>query len=363
MSSPLRVVCSGNNPPFVDITQGECVGLFADAFTTAIQNLGLAYELTVLTNLSSLAANRPLCGPELQNSIGCIENSEDAASIIFNTNSSAFDVAIVFASVATDQMEYVEMTVPLTDVYYAALLRTSDDKANGIALLYVIFSSAVLHLIGVVFLITLGASLAYLIFENFIHSSYILTVRAYSMRLAVCFMVALSNVLGLGTVVELAHPVSNAVRTAVSYASIFVISTFGALICSGLTANSMAPPPPTLRSLAGARIAVDSAAARDFLLSSKANAAAVLYASLGPAVAAFYGANPDRLDGFAAQPETVDYYLSVHAAAAAAQPYGITAPFAPSGSPDPRGLFLSKVSASESAPAPPTAALRLNFWA
>ena len=105
------------------------------------------------------------------------------------------------------------------------------------------------------------------------------------------------------------------------------------------------------------------AAARDFLLSSKANAAAVLYASLGPAVAAFYGANPDRLDGFAAQPETVDYYLNVYAAAAAAQPYGITAPFAPSGSPDPRGLFLSKVSASESAPAPPTAALRLNFWA
>ena len=365
-NSPLRVACMQESPPFVYSAQGQCVGLFADAFSAAATSINIQYHFYFLntSSLAALAGQRPICqneseiyGPE-----NCVLNRADPVSVLFHTNQSLCDVGIIFTSATPEQLSYVDLSVPLVQSYYAVLVGPKYAKSGG-DIIDAIFSQEVLYIVGIIFLVTLGTSIIYFVLESFISTAEILEIDSYSGRLCVCFMVALSNLLTIATVTELANPASNVVHIIVSFVSLYLLTLFAAVICAELTSASLTSTAPLLRDLSGARIACMEPALCDFLLSSQVNAAAIPYASLGPAVAAFYGDNPDRLDGFAAQPETVDYYLNVYAAAAAAQPYGITAPFAPSGSPDPRGLFLSKVSASESAPAPPTAALRLNFWA
>ena len=52
-------------------------------------------------------------------------------------------------------------------------------------------------------------------------------------------MIAVDNLLGVATVMELSSPVSIFLRAVVSYASLFLITVFAAVITSKLTAASL----------------------------------------------------------------------------------------------------------------------------
>ena len=154
--SPLRVACLKGSPPFVDVVQGQCVGLFADAFSAAAAAMNTPYTTYFLNNtdLNSLSLNRPICDVGSITPDNCVLSSTDVPSILFHTNSTMYDVGIAFAFADSQQLEYLETTVPIIEAYYMILLGEKYVKSGG-DIMKAIFSMAVLHIVGVIFLITL----------------------------------------------------------------------------------------------------------------------------------------------------------------------------------------------------------------
>jgi ABC-type amino acid transport substrate-binding protein len=259
---------------------------------------------------------------------------------MFNTNNSQYDIGITFTFATAARLEFVDSSLPILEAYYTILLGPKFVKhKNDIS--SAMFDPAVLYILCVIILSTIVSAVIYFLAEMTTTSSPLYEIKSYSGRLGQCFMIAVDNLLSVATVMELTSPVSILLRAIASYASLFLVTIFIAIITSRLTAATLHSSATTLQDIAGARIAVQGLLMRPFLQSPQTNAVAVVYDTLDPAVAGFYGANPDRLDGFAGQPEIVDYYRRLYGANSS-DPYVVLDPFTLTGSPEPRGYLLSK---------------------
>ena len=244
----LRVACCPGAPPFVSAPGGICTGLLYDVFNAAMSGAGWPFEIQIVDNktLSKIAAGRPICAPMGSSPPNCIISELDAASVLFNNNVSMFDVGITFDYLTAERLQFVSSSVPVFDAYYSILLgpkyiQPAADVSGAI------FSTAVMYIVGLIFLITLGASILYFLCESFTSSSGILEIQSYSGRLGACFLIALNNLLAVATTAELSNPLSNLVRAAASYMSLFLVALFGAVITSELTAASLTSNAPTLQ--------------------------------------------------------------------------------------------------------------------
>lgn len=184
-----------------------------NAFQSAMSGAGWPFEIQIVDNvtLAALAAGRPTCAPQSTLPPNCIVSEFDIGSVLFNSNTSTFDIGLTFDYISVDRLRFVDSSVPIFDAMYAVLLGPKYiQPASNIA--GSIFSAAVMYIVGLIFLFTLGTSLLYFICESFKSTSEILEIQSYSGRLGACFLIALNNLLGVATATELNSPISNLVR-------------------------------------------------------------------------------------------------------------------------------------------------------
>ena len=272
--------------------------------------------------------------------LNCIVSKSDIPSVMFNTNNPQYDIGITFTFATAARLVFVDTSLPILEAYYTILLGPKFRKPSS-DITSAMFDPAVMYLLCVIIICTVLTATIYFFAEMSTKSSPLQAIPTYSGRLGQCFMIAVDNLLGVATVMELSSPVSIFLRAVASYFSLFLVTVFAAVITSRLTAASLSASTTALQDIAGARIAVQGVLMRPFLQSPQTNAVAVVYDTLDPAVAAFYGDNPDRLDGYAGQPETVDYYRRLYGANST-DPYVLLDPFTLTGSPEPRGYLLAK---------------------
>ena len=265
------------------------------------------------STLAALAENRPICKAGTMEPAECIVSSTDIPSILFHTNSSAYDIGITFTFATADRLEYVDASIPLVETYYTAVVdaRFAPDPSSLLA--NSVIRPIVLYMVGVISLFVSGSTLVIFLSETRAvrRSSELLQIKSHSARLRLSLVCSVETVFTMGSPMELRSPVSTAAVAGLSYTMIFVLAIFMALITSQLTTAQSGALPPPLASLAGARIAIQGNLLQPLLVNT-VRAVPVVYATLDGAVASFYNGNRDRLDGFATQTEIVNYYQAAY---------------------------------------------------
>ena len=201
----LRVGCLQGKPPFVDVVDNMCVGLLADVFEAAMNLTGYSYKMSMITpqTLTRLAQHRPICWPSSESlqPPNCIVSSSDIPTLMFNTNQSHYDIGITFTYVTAQRWTFVDSSGPIMEAYYTIMLgpRFVVSATNIWA---ATMDPAVLSLVCALFVVTLTTAITYFIAESTTKSSKFHKLHSHSERLFVCFMVAVDNLLGVGTVME-----------------------------------------------------------------------------------------------------------------------------------------------------------------
>ena len=158
----LRVGCLQGKPPFVDVVDGACVGIMADAFFDLMKNTTLQYSMHFIkpSTLAALAKSRPICDSGTFSPSDCVVNPSDIPSVLFHTPQNSFDIGITFSFVDPDRHTYVDPSIPLIDSYYSALL--SPSYAPG----FCITAQIVLHLALSLLLLTAAIPTFILVIET-----------------------------------------------------------------------------------------------------------------------------------------------------------------------------------------------------
>jgi hypothetical protein len=312
-SDLIRVGCLQGKPPFVDVVAGKCVGLLADVFFEIMRSSGIQYSLKFInsTTLTALSDGRPICKAGTVEPPECIVSKSDIPSILFHTNNTEFDIGITFTFATSDRLKFVDTSIPLLETYYSVLVDRQYAPESGAMLADTVTRPVVMYLFAVISIFIFGITLIFLVAETYLvrNSSELRHIHSYSARLRISFMAAIETVFTFSCPFDLRSPVSMLTVAVTSYAMVFFMAVFTALITSQLTAKQANTAPPALESLAGARIGIQGVLLKAFLAGPRVNAVPVVYDVLDGPVAAFYaGDNPDALDGFATQTEIVNYF-------------------------------------------------------
>ena len=307
-NNSLRVGCLAGKPPFVDVVNGNCVGLLADAFSAMISGSGFEYSMHFInsTTVAQLAHGRPICITGTMEPPECVISKSDIPSVLFHTNKTAFDVGITFTYATSDRLSYVDTSFPVVETYYTVLIDPKFAKAAAGTLLSSITRPTVMYLFAIIIIFKLATTFFFLLAESLlVAESELLEIRFLSSRVLTCFVSSVESVITGGCPLELKSPVSHVFHIAVNYAMVFMMTVFIAVITSQLTTATIGVATPELQDLAGARIGIQGVLLQAFLEGPGIRAVPVVYSDLEAPVARFYQDNPDRLDGFATQVRAV----------------------------------------------------------
>ena len=241
----LRVGCLQGKPPFVDVVDGACVGLMADAFFDLMKNTTLQYSMHFIkpSTLAALAKSRPICDSGTFSPSDCVVNPSDIPSVLFHTPQNSFDIGITFSFVDPDRHTYVDPSIPLIDSYYSALL--SPSYAPG----FCITAQIVLHLALSLLLLTAAIPTFILVIETVLFEpAPLLFRRAHP---------ALSPTDSDVEAGARPPPATPRPRSAARAAALFLVA-FSAAVLAVASAFSLlaGPPPGPLSAVRGARIAI-----------------------------------------------------------------------------------------------------------
>jgi hypothetical protein len=251
-----------------------------------------------------------------------------------------FDIGMSFSFASADRLSIIDASLPLLDTYNAVLLSGKLCPApTGYSDL--ILRPSVFFVISILTIIVMGAAYIYFVAETW-HADRSLINAQTTLNGKLGLSVEFSSTSVLGQRVNFSNPLSRATKTLVGFVNLIIMNILGAVVTSKLTASSINSATPSLSSLKGARIGIqlEGTTLQSYIQSPQISAAAVLKDSLTGLAKDFFCSNPDRLDGFATNPEILKYLWSVYGTGD--QKFCITDPFAVSGSPEPRGFLLNK---------------------
>ena len=249
-----------------------------------------------------------------------------------------FDVGMSFSFANADRLGIIDASLPMLDTYNAVLV-SGNFCPTPTGYSDLILRPSVFFVISVLTIIVMGSAYIYFVAENW-HADRSLIHAQTTLNGKLGLSVEFSSTSILGQRVNFTHPMSRATKTMVGFVNIVIMNILGAVVTSKLTASSIQSASPSLSGLKGARIGIQGTTLQAYLQSSKISAAALPKDSLTGLARDFFGANPDRLDGIATNPEILQYLWSTYGSSV--QKYCMTDTFTSSGSPEPRGFLLSK---------------------
>jgi len=322
--TPLRVACRRGQPPFIDAVY--------DVGTGTLTCSGMLYDMWL----------EVVKRTELNSSYVYFNGSAGALfsrmAVNSTTNRSTYDIGLSYSTISSDRMRTMDFSIPVVESQYVMGL-TAAFRGHATSLSESIVRKSVVYLFTVLTLFMLLNTVSITVVESLVGNPEFVD-KPWSARLCAALEASIEITLSGGSPIPLRSPVSRLVRLTTVLATLFVLTLFGALVTSRLTAGQLQEQTPTIDNIRWKRILISSLTLQPFLQSDRISAYAVDTQNLKDDMQKFYAGQLKGFDGYALPEGITRYYHNL--LGGAANGFVLSAPFTEHGSSDLRAILLSR---------------------
>eukprot|EP00759_Apiculatamorpha_spiralis_P037111 PhF_6_TR37130/c0_g3_i5/m.54606 len=283
-STPWKVLCRRGQPPINDFANvtNDCVGLFAELFTTIATRLKMQYQLTV------------------------VDSSVDPYLNLTSTD--PHDAAITFQTITPDRMLLYDFSSAVLRSQDVIVLQPKYLQREG-SITGSIIRDPVFYLFSIV-TVSIGiVAIVFLVFESMEPQSAIHELPHHR-RILWAMEMSFEAVCKKMTSERLYSQVSRSFSKAAALGVIFVLCIFSAVITSKLTASGILHDDVPLTALRGRTIGLSSDGLKPFL--ERFGMRIVTIPQYTLFAADFYAGKYPEIDGFATSVEVIRYLQNLY---------------------------------------------------